>query len=75
MFRKSQQNYKIMKQKHQKIYMYIYIYPEERQDIIDELRLVQQYNNSKTSGSLWHYYKVDPNDNITQSESFKSKIK
>ena len=30
---------------------------------------------SKTSGSLWQYYKDDPNDNITQSESFKSKIK
>ena len=24
---------------------------------------------------LWQYYKNDPNDNITQSESFKSKIK
>ena len=31
-------------------------------------------NYSKTSGSLWQYYKDDPNDNITQSESFKSKI-
>ena len=32
-------------------------------------------NYSKTSGSLWQYYKDDPNDNITQSESFKSKTK
>ena len=32
-------------------------------------------NYSKTSGSLWQYYKDYPNDNITQSESFKSKIK
>ena len=32
-------------------------------------------NYSKTSGSLWQYYKNDPNDNIEQSESFKSKIK
>ena len=32
-------------------------------------------NYSKTSGSLWQYYKDDPNDNITQSESFKSKVK
>ena len=32
-------------------------------------------NYSKTSGSLWQYYKDHPNDNITQSESFKSKIK
>ena len=30
---------------------------------------------SKLSGSLWQYYKDDPNDNITQSGSFKSKIK
>ena len=32
-------------------------------------------NYSKTSGSLWQFYKDDPNDNITQSESFRSKIK
>ena len=32
-------------------------------------------NCLKTSGSLWQYYKDDPNDNIAQSESFKSKIK
>ena len=32
-------------------------------------------NYSKISGSLWQYYKDDPNGNITQSESFKSKIK
>ena len=32
-------------------------------------------NYSKTSGRLWQYYKDDPNSNITQSESFKSKIK
>ena len=32
-------------------------------------------NYSKTSESLWQYYTDDPNDNITQSESFKSKIK
>ena len=32
-------------------------------------------NYSKKRGSLWQYYKDDPNDNITQSESFKSKIK
>ena len=31
-------------------------------------------NYSKTFGSLWQYYKDDPNDNITQSESFESKI-
>ena len=32
-------------------------------------------NYSKTSGRLWQYYKVDPNDNLTDSESFKSKVK
>ena len=30
---------------------------------------------SKTSGSLWQYYRDKPNDNITESESFRSKIK
>ena len=29
----------------------------------------------KRTGSLWQYYRDDPNDNITQSESFKYKIK
>ena len=32
-------------------------------------------NYFKTSGSLWQYYKDDPNDNIANSESFKSKVK
>ena len=32
-------------------------------------------NYSKTSGSLWRYYKDEPNDNLTDSELFKSKIK
>ena len=32
-------------------------------------------NYSKTLGSLWQYYKDDPNNNIGNSESFKSKIK
>ena len=32
-------------------------------------------NYSKTSGSLWQYYKDDPNDNLTDSESFTSKVK
>ena len=32
-------------------------------------------NYSKTSGSLCQYYKDDLNDNITDSESFKSKVK
>ena len=32
-------------------------------------------NYLKTSGSLWKYYKDDPNDNTADSESFKSKVK
>ena len=28
-------------------------------------------NYSKTSGSLWQYYRDDPNNNVTKSESFK----
>ena len=32
-------------------------------------------NCSKTFRSLYQHYKDDPNDNITQSELFKSKIK
>ena len=30
---------------------------------------------SKTSGSLWQYYRAEANDNLADSESFKSKIK
>ena len=30
---------------------------------------------SKTSRSLWQYYKDDSNDDLAQSESFKFKIK
>ena len=30
---------------------------------------------SKTSGSLWQYYRYEPNENLENSESFKSKIK
>ena len=32
-------------------------------------------NYSKTSGSLWQYYKDIPNDNLARSESFKHKVK
>ena len=32
-------------------------------------------NYSKTSGSLWQYYRDEPNDNLADSESFKSTIK
>ena len=32
-------------------------------------------NYAKTSGSLWQYYKDEPDDNLVDPESFKSKIK
>ena len=32
-------------------------------------------NYSKTSESLYEYYKDEPNDNIADFESFKSKVK
>ena len=32
-------------------------------------------NYSKTSGTFWHYYIDERNDNLTDSESFKLKIK
>ena len=32
-------------------------------------------NYPKTSGSLWQYYRDEPNDSLIDSESFKSKIK
>ena len=46
-------------------------------DIVMLMHKLIEYsdNYSKTSGSLWQYYKDDPNNNITQSESLKSKIK
>ena len=39
-------------------------------------RLLEYCDNySKTSGILWQYYKDEPNDNLANSESFKSKVK
>ena len=32
-------------------------------------------NYAKTSGSLWQYYRDESNDNLEDSQSFKSKIK
>ena len=29
----------------------------------------------KTTGSLWQYFRDEPDDNLADSESFKSKIK
>ena len=46
-------------------------------DIVMPMYNLVQYsdNYSKTSGTLWQYYKDDPNDNIANSESFKSTVK
>ena len=46
-------------------------------DIVMPMHNLIEYsdNYSITSGSLWQYYKDDPNDNLARSESFKSKIK
>ena len=46
-------------------------------DIVMSMYNLIEYsdNYSKTSGSLWQYYKDDPNDNLTDFESFKSKLK
>ena len=44
--------------------------------VIPMYNLIEYSDNySKTSGSLWQYYKDEPNDNIADSESFKSKVK
>ena len=32
-------------------------------------------NYSKASGSLWQYYKDEPDDNLEDSKSFKSTVK
>ena len=46
-------------------------------DIVMPMYNLIEYSDNflKTSGSLWQYYKDDPNDNMTESESFKYKIK
>ena len=46
-------------------------------DIVMPMYNLIEYSNnySKTSGSLWQYYRDEPNDNVTDSESFKSKLK
>ena len=44
--------------------------------VIPMYKLIEYSDNySKKSGSLWQYYRDEPNDNLTDSESFKSKMK
>ena len=44
-------------------------------DIVMSMYKLIKYNDnySKTSGSLWQYYKDEPNDNLADSDSFKLK--
>ena len=46
-------------------------------DIIMPMYNLIEYsdNYAKISGSLWQYYRDEPNDNLANCESFKSKIK
>ena len=46
-------------------------------DIVMPIYSLIEYsdNYSKTSGSLWQYHKDDPNNDVTEFESFKSKVK
>ena len=46
-------------------------------DIVMPMYNLIQYsdNYAKASESLWQYYRDEPNDNLANSESFKSKIK
>ena len=46
-------------------------------DIVMPMYNLIEYSNNyaKTSGSLWQYFRDEPNDNLADSESFKSKIK
>ena len=44
--------------------------------VIPMYNLIEYSDNySKTSGSLWQYYKENPNNNLANSKSFKSKVK
>ena len=46
-------------------------------DIVMPMHNLIEYsdNYAKPSGSLWQYYRDEPNDNLADSESFKSKIR
>ena len=46
-------------------------------DIVMPMHNLIEYSNSysKTSGRLWQYYNNEPNDNLADSEWFKSKVK
>ena len=44
--------------------------------VIPMYNLIEYSDNyAKTTGSLWQYFRDDPNDNLADPESFKSKVK
>ena len=49
----------------------------QENDVVMSMHILIEYidNYSKTSGSLWQYYRDEPNATLTNSVSFKSKIK
>ena len=50
--------------------------PKDIDVVIPMYNLIEYSDSySKTFGSLYQYYKDDPNDNLVNSESFKSKVK
>ena len=55
----------------------IEIYIAKDPDIVMLIYDLIEYsvNYSKISGSLWQYYRDKPNENLTDSESFESKLK
>ena len=46
-------------------------------DIVMPMYNLIEYSDNyvKTTGSLWQYFRDEPNDNLADSDSFKSKIK
>ena len=46
-------------------------------DIVIPVYNLIDYNNnySKSSGSLWQYYRDEPNNNLADSKSYKCKVK
>ena len=45
-------------------------------DTVMPMNLIEYSDNyAKTSGSLWQYFRDEPDDNLADSESFKSKMK
>ena len=50
--------------------------PKDIDIVMPMYNLIEYSDNyAKTTGSLWQYYRDEPNDNLENSESFRSKIK